>query len=169
VNTVADRSNTSNLILGGILVALIAIPACSSHDDEVYTPLAYGENGHCYYVDDPSEIGLLQARGMCPTSWVAYPMPPAWHARYVSYYDSDRYVDTYVVSSRRRTYLKHAKTFEKSNKTLIGSQRKAFAAERTAARTTTTSRQSSERSSSSSTSGTTSKKTTFGSSRKAGK
>lgn len=166
----ADRSRTSNLILGGILAtALIAVPVCSSHSDEVYTPVAYGEDGHCYYVDDPSEIGLLQARGMCPSSWVAYPMPAAWHARYVDYYDSDRYVKVYVVSSRRKTYHTHVQAFEKSNKTLIGSQRKAFAAERTTARTTTINRQSSERSggTSSSTSSTTSKKT-IGSSRRAG-
>jgi hypothetical protein len=99
--------------IAALSIALLALAGCGSHRDIGYAPDAYGESGHCYYVDDPSEVATLIATGHCPSSWTAAPMPTYWHARYSTYYDSTDYYNTYVPAPRRAVYVTHVTTFEK--------------------------------------------------------
>ena len=73
-------------------------------EPDSFAPAAFGENGQCYYVDDPSEAAALQADGSCPVQWQPAPMPLAWHQRYYPYYDSQAYTLMYVLSTRRSSY-----------------------------------------------------------------
>jgi len=72
-------------VLLALLLLSIALTAC---DDISDAPDAYGENGHCYYVNDPSEVISLQQAGLCPRSWTPVIMPVYWHSMYYRYYDS---------------------------------------------------------------------------------
>lgn len=94
--------------------------ACDASDDLSYAPMAYGENGHCYYVTDPAEVVDLQQAGLCPHSWTPAIMPLVWHEMYYAYYDSASYYDHYVPSSRRTYYKATVITrFETTYKTEI--------------------------------------------------
>jgi hypothetical protein len=86
------------------ILSATLLAACDMADDVSYAPVAYGENGHCYYVTDPAEVVDLQQAGLCPRAWTPVIMPIAWHAMYYSYYDSPSYYDRYVPSARRTYY-----------------------------------------------------------------
>lgn len=66
-----------------------------------YSMNAYGQNGQCYYIDDPAEATALIAAGLCQPSWRPYPMPLSWHEEYLDYYNSPAYYNTYVPVSYR--------------------------------------------------------------------
>lgn len=87
-----------------------------------YAPAAYGELGSCYYVDSPAEVVALQAAGLCPSAWAPVLMPLYWHARYASYYDSDRYYGAYVPAPRRSVYVTNVTVFERSHRSDIDHQ-----------------------------------------------
>lgn len=98
----------------GAFVAIGAGATACGHD-RTYYPAAYGESGHCYYVDTPAEATALIVAGLCPTGWVAYPMPVYWHAQYSWFYDSDRYYNTYVPVASRTVYVSHVTVFKQSH------------------------------------------------------
>ena len=87
-----------------------------------YQPAAYGENGACYYVDDPAEAIALTAAGLCPSGWVPTLMPGYWHARYSGYYDSPAYYGTYVPVRTRTVYVTHVHVWESANQSTITAQ-----------------------------------------------
>jgi hypothetical protein len=78
---------------------------------DVYVPAAFGENGQCYYVDDPSEATALVAEGSCPSDWTPAPMPVVWHQRYFPYYSSNAYILAYVLASHRSAYISSESRF----------------------------------------------------------
>lgn len=98
----------------GVSVVL-AVGGCSSGSkapSHVY-PAAYGEQGHCYYVSDPAEVGLLQRDGRCPRSSTALLMPLMWRQRYAYYYDRPAYYTHYVPQGTARDrFVDNAKAFE---------------------------------------------------------
>jgi hypothetical protein len=105
-------------------ITLAALAACGSGSHESYiTPSAYGENGHCYWIDDPAEVTALMAAGDCPVNWTPMRAPSAWEAMYYGYYSSTFYSSHYVVASHRSVYVTHVHTFQKQNTTLIQTQK----------------------------------------------
>lgn len=93
-------------------VLVVALAACGSGSGDVtYAPAAYGQDGHCYYVDSPDEATALLAAGLCPAGWVAYPAPLAWQEAYYSYYSSPSYYNRFVLVSHRTVYVTHETTF----------------------------------------------------------
>ena len=99
------------LTLGGV--------AACGHDDVTYTPAAYGENGHCYYVEDPHEVDTLWSDGRCDRSWTPTLMPIFWHEMYYPYYSSPAYYNRYVPVATRTVYVQHSTTFYTANKSAI--------------------------------------------------
>lgn len=102
------------------LAAAMALPlsACGG-GGQTYQPAAYGQNGHCYYVQDPYEAQQLINAGLCPSNWTPYPMPLAWHEMYDPYYGSSAYASRYVRPSNKAKYLALAKTFYAQHKSQI--------------------------------------------------
>lgn len=87
-----------------------------------YTPNAYGENGFCYYIDDPQEAYSLISSGRCQPGWHPMAMPLAWHETYFDYYASPAYYNTYVPVSYRSGWGNQwgrQSTFYKQNVTVI--------------------------------------------------
>jgi hypothetical protein len=89
----------------------VTLTGCSSGPAATYAPAAYGQNGQCYYLDDPYEAQQLLAAGLCPAGWVPAPMPLSWEEMYFSYYDSPAYYSRYVLVSHRTVYLSHEAAF----------------------------------------------------------
>jgi len=92
----------SVMVLGGAV-------ACGSDND--YRPAAYGENGQCYFVDDPREVDVLYQNGNCPRDWRPVIMPLFWHQQYYPYYSSPAYYNTYVPVSSRTVYVERSTNF----------------------------------------------------------
>lgn len=109
--------------LRGAILLVIAlsvtafITACSSH--RYNAPSMMGENGHCYYWDDPYEARALAAAGQCPANWSPAPAPPYWRARYSSYYEDQDYYGRYVPKSRRAQFVHVTHQWVDSNQTLV--------------------------------------------------
>jgi hypothetical protein len=100
------------LLAVAAVVLAMAVTACGAgSDNTTYAPAAYGQDGHCYYVDSPDEATALLAAGLCPAGWVAYPAPLAWQETYYSYYSSPSYYNRYVLVSHRTVYVTHETTF----------------------------------------------------------
>jgi hypothetical protein len=89
----------------------VTLTGCSSRPAATYAPAAYGQNGQCYYLDDPYEAQQLLAAGLCPAGWVPAPMPLSWEEMYFSYYDSPAYYSRYVLVSHRTVYISHETAF----------------------------------------------------------
>ena len=87
--------------------------------DVSYSMVAYGENGHCYYIDDPTEATALLAAGLCQPGWVAYKAPLTWEEEYWAYYSSPAYVTVYVPVRSRTVYTTHITTFHTTYSTQI--------------------------------------------------
>jgi hypothetical protein len=98
-------------LLAGLFIAVAALAGCSQPAAVSYAPAAYGQNGQCFYDQDPSEATALLAAGLCPAGWVATPMPLYWHEEYYSYYSSPSYFNVYVPAARRTVYVTHETTF----------------------------------------------------------
>lgn len=98
-------------LVAGVLVLGGAV-ACGHDDPEDYRPVAYGENGHCYYVEDPLEVTALYDRGYCQRSWTPFLMPLLWHQMYYPYYASPAYYNTFVPVATRTVYVTHSTTFQ---------------------------------------------------------
>lgn len=96
------------------VVAVPVAPAAAS-----YSLAAYGENGHCYYIDDPAEVVSLQQAGLCPSTWTAMIMPLLWHETYYDYYASPAYYNTYVPVRYRTVWVSQSTSFYNTNKTTI--------------------------------------------------
>lgn len=109
--------------LTALAAAAVLAAGCANHPPVAYTPVTYGETGHCYYVDTPAEAIALTAAGLCPAAWVPAPMPVYWHARYASYYDSPTYYSAYVPQSYRTTYVSRVTVFEKEHVSDIAANR----------------------------------------------
>jgi len=104
-----------------LALALLSLAACSSHP-VAYRPAAFGENGHCYYAQSPLEAQALMNQGLCDRSWTPMLMPPIWHERYFSYYDSPAYYTVYVPVQSRSTYQSSESTFGSANKAAINAE-----------------------------------------------
>lgn len=101
------------------LLLVVGLSGCGGGTPVTYAPVAYGEYGHCYYVDDPYEVTVLQNQGLCNRSWVPFLMPLLWHQMYYPYYSSPGYYNTFVVVSHRTTYVTTQKTFGNTYKSDI--------------------------------------------------
>jgi hypothetical protein len=97
---------TAALAAGAALVAAASVgtlAACGTTHHAVvvtsqaapvgYGMAAYGQNGQCYYIDDPQEARNLIAAGLCQPGWQPYPMPLSWHEEYLNYYNSAAYLN----------------------------------------------------------------------------
>ena len=98
-----------------VMLGAIGLGAgCSSHPapvapvapvaDVAYAPSVYGENGACYYVNDPQEVVALQQAGYCQPTWRPMVMPPTWLYMYAAFYTSPAYYGVYVPVGSRVTY-----------------------------------------------------------------
>lgn len=123
---------TTALAVGAALVATAStatLAACGNTHHHVvvtsqpaavsYAPAAYGQNGQCYYLDDPQEALSLIAAGLCQPGWRPTLMPLYWHQEYYSYYASDAYMDAYVPRSYWGSYHTQQNNFYTVNKTTI--------------------------------------------------
>lgn len=117
------RLKCSALVLLGALVAAVLLAGCGADQPTVYRPSSFGEDGHCYYVNDLSEVRELQQAGLCPSTWIAYPMPLSWRQRYDDYYGSPDYYTHYVVIDRRTVYVRGEEEFRRTNGPSIGRER----------------------------------------------
>lgn len=108
------------VILAAMAAALMAtgLAACG-HNDVTYRPAAYGENGHCYYVESPSEVYGLQRDHYCQSSWTPMLMPLAWHLMYAPYYSSPAYYGTFVPAASRTVFISHQTTFVNTHQSEI--------------------------------------------------
>lgn len=107
-------------VLPAILCLALSAPLTACNEPVSYAPSAYGEHNRCYYVHDPAEVIALQQAGLCPRTWVAYPMPVYWHATYYTYYSSPVYYNSYIPVQRRTYYRTTAVTrFEREHRTEI--------------------------------------------------
>ncbi len=104
------------------LAAITLLSGCGSHNRS-YHPQAFGENNRCYYVNDISEVRLLQGDGRCQASWTPYPMPLTWRQRYDDYYGSPDYYTRYVVVERRTVYVRAEDDFRRVNGPAISRER----------------------------------------------
>lgn len=96
------------------------LTACGDGTPVAFMPQAYGENGHCYYVQYPAEVQTLYANGLCPRTWTPMLMPLAWHTMYASYYDAPAYYNTYIPVSYRSYYSHtYVVTFQRTYSTQI--------------------------------------------------
>ena len=109
------------------LIALVAaaglvmgLAACT--DDSSYEPAAYGQNGQCYYVQNPQEATVLLQDHKCLSGWTPTLMPESWLLMYYAFYSSSFYRNTYVPSSYRSTYSSKLNSFYSANKTTITQQ-----------------------------------------------
>lgn len=93
------------------VVLAVGAAACSAGAPATLAPAAFGEAGHCYFVDDPAEATTLISSGACPSSWTPAPMPLVWHQRYAAYYASPVYVNRYVPAPVRTVYVQQSKAF----------------------------------------------------------
>lgn len=86
------------LMLGTLVV--LGTGACSTPGTNVSGLAAYGVQAgpvfDCYYAEDPSEVPLLIAAGLCPPGSVATPMPLSWRDTYYNYYMSSAYYSHYM-------------------------------------------------------------------------
>lgn len=112
-------NKTLGVLIGAVMM-VAGLTACGN-SDAVYRPAAYGENGHCYYVDSPDEVYGLQRDGYCPNTWVPMLMPTYWHLMYAPYYSSPAYYGTFVPASRRTTYITVQKTYVNTHQSQIKS------------------------------------------------
>lgn len=117
------RSRSLTLVLALALGAIALLAGCGARHDTVYRPTSFGEHNRCYYVNDISEVRLLQGDGRCQPSWTAYPMPLEWRQRYDDYYGSPDYYTKYVVVERRTVYTRAEEDFRRTNGPAISSQR----------------------------------------------
>lgn len=107
-------------VLPVMLCLVISASFVACNESVSYAPSAYGEHNHCYYAYDPAEVIALQQAGLCPRTWVAYPMPVYWHAMYYPYYSSPVYYDRYIPAQRRTYYRTTVITkFEREYRTEI--------------------------------------------------
>lgn len=86
--------------------------ACGGGQPVSYAPVAYGQNGLCYYVNSPAEVVALQAQGLCPHSWTPFLMPLLWHQQYYPYYSSPAYYNYYVPVATRTVYVQQQTVFK---------------------------------------------------------
>jgi uncharacterized membrane protein YgcG len=102
----------------GVLTATVLTAGLSGcgKDRPSYRPVAYGEAGTCFFVDDPYEVVQQQALGLCPTGWTPARMPPYWLNRYASYYDSPAYANAFVLPAHRTVYINTGKTYLRDHK-----------------------------------------------------
>jgi len=103
-------------------VVAVQQPAAAS----VVGPAAYGQNGQCYYLDDPQEALNLIAAGLCQPGWRPTVMPLDWHYTYADYYASPAYL-TYVPLSYRSGWANQwgtKSTFYTTNITIIHNKEK---------------------------------------------
>jgi hypothetical protein len=107
------------LLAAGMLVSTLA--ACGGGDNVSYRPAAYGENGHCYYVEDPSEVYGLERDGYCHRDWTPMLMPLYWHMMYAPYYSSPAYYGRFVPRQSRTVFISHQTTFVNSHQSEIKS------------------------------------------------
>lgn len=107
-------------VIAGVTM-LGSLVACSGDDTDYYRPTSFGENGACYYVDDPDEVRVLQEQGFCDTSWRPMVAPSTWLYMYMPYYSSAEYRDYYVPSHRRSNYIKYTSDFSTKYSTQINS------------------------------------------------
>ncbi len=113
----------ARILAAALALAAATLGAGCSRQPVAYGPAAYGETGHCYYVDDPAEAIALQVAGLCPSGWVPTIMPVYWHARYAMFYDSPTYYNRYVPVATRTVYVTHVHTFETAHSSDITRQR----------------------------------------------
>lgn len=119
------KSVRNRLGASAIAVAALLLAGCDAHQhhaapvDVSYSMVAYGENGHCYFIDDPAEATALLAAGLCQPGWVAYRAPLSWEEEYWSYYSSPAYVSVYVPVRSRTVYTTHITTFHTTYSTQI--------------------------------------------------
>lgn len=109
-------------VVVGLFILMIYAIATENHASAAemeYSPAAYGQNGQCYYVNNPAEAIALQQAGRCPSYWVPTIMPVYWHETYFLYYGSPRYYDHFVGASYRTTYINEVHTFETVHRTEI--------------------------------------------------
>src|SRR4051794_26586120 len=92
-------------VLGLGLILMLVLVACGGGRPVAYRPIAFGENGHCYYAQDPGEALALQRTGLCPPDWTPTVMPAYWHHRYWNYYSSPAYYRVYVPEPARSVYV----------------------------------------------------------------
>jgi hypothetical protein len=111
-------------IPAGMLVIAICLilTGCGGSHPVAYRPAAFGENGHCYYAQDPLEAQTLINQGLCDRSWTPRLMPSLWHERYYTYYSSPAYYAVYVPVQSRSTYQASESTFGSANKAAINSE-----------------------------------------------
>lgn len=108
------------------LVGLAGLAGCGGHGHATaYRPIAYGENGLCYYVQSPAEVVALQGAGLCGGAWIPTPMPLYWHQRYYPYYASGAYANVYVPAHVRTVYIQSERNWGASNKSAIATAAKA--------------------------------------------
>lgn len=113
-------SRTRRLLAAlAVLLGTLAGAAGCGHGATTYAPAAYGENGHCYYLDYPAEAVTLIHDGLCPSSWIPWPMPASWEADYAPYYDSPAWYDTYVPRANRTVYVHHITTYMHTHAAII--------------------------------------------------
>lgn len=111
-------------IAAAAAIGAAALTGCSDGDSTAYAPDNYGANGQCYYIDNPAEVAALQAAGLCPVGWIAYPAPVWYRARYAGYFDSPAYYNHYVPVSVRKVYVTHVTTWNKTNSSAIKTQQR---------------------------------------------
>lgn len=109
----------------GVVAAVLALSSVTACSASYATPAAYGDSGHCFYVDSPAEVSALQHAGLCPVNWVAYPAPVWYRARYADYLAAPVYYNAYVPATVRTTYVSHVTVWNKSNSSAIQTQRVA--------------------------------------------
>lgn len=117
-----NRTRTLIATLLG-LALILGLAGCGNSQRRIYSPERFGENGRCYYVNDISEVRLLQDDRRCERTWTAYPMPLDWRQRYDDYYGSPDYYSKYVPTDRRSTYVRGEEEFRKVNGPGIARQR----------------------------------------------
>lgn len=125
---------TTTLAVGAALVAAASVStlaACGDTHHHVaqqpvvavaYTPQYLGENGMCYYLDDPAEALALIAAGLCQPGWRPTVMPLAFHATYADYLASPAYYNTYPPVQYRAGWTNQwgpKSTFYTQNTTII--------------------------------------------------
>jgi hypothetical protein len=103
-----------------LAVALVLVlAACGQRHPVAYRPVAFGENGHCYYAQDPAETVALQRSGLCEPGWQPMLMPSYWHYRYWNYYSSAAYYQVYVPPASRTSYAGTERSWGSSNRSAI--------------------------------------------------
>lgn len=106
-------NRTATAALG--LTAALTLTGCGG-TAPTYRPTAYGENGHCYYLNSPLEVDQLRRDGLCPGNWTPMAAPSPWLYRYGSYYYSPAYVSHYVPGPARNSTLSTGTTFLRDHK-----------------------------------------------------